>query len=70
MSITAHELARQLFRCEDLPVNASIDISTCDDDADRRVFTCACFGINDEDAQGEVVILFASQPFDNSGRKI
>lgn len=63
--ITAHELARQLLECADLPVTISVDISTGDHDAYRRVFTTEYFGPNDKGNNqfgfgcSEIVLLFA-----------
>ena len=67
----AHELAKQLLECVDFEVTASIDISTCDEDSHRRIFTNECFGINSElgDA-GVITILFGAEPEDNEGNKL
>ena len=64
--MTSHELARKLLKCEDLEVTASIDISTGDDDSDRRIFTKDCFGVNSfaGDA-GKITVLFEADPVDN-----
>lgn len=37
--MTSHELARQLLENPDCEVIASIDISTCDEDSCRRLFS-------------------------------
>jgi hypothetical protein len=36
--MTAHELAKHLLRGPDVDVVVSVDISTCEDDIDARVF--------------------------------
>lgn len=67
----AHDLARHLLRCENLEVTASIDISTCDEDSDRSIFTTDCRGINlftGED--GIITILFDANPEDNYGNTL
>jgi len=67
----AYELARSLLSCEDLPVSASIDISTGDSDSGRRVFTEECFGVNNKSGvAGEIVICFYAPPFDNDGERL
>jgi hypothetical protein len=37
--MTSHELARKLLAGDDKPVNISLDISTCDEDAHMRAFS-------------------------------
>ena len=67
----AHDLARELLKCDNETVIASIDISTGDSDSDRRIFTSECFGINSKKANAQtIVILFASDPVDNYGKKL
>ena len=67
----AHELAQELLECEDLEVNASVDISTCDDDGGRRIFTVDCMGVNNYSGDaGEITILFYAHPEDNEGKKL
>lgn len=69
--MTAHELAKQLLKCKDVEVQASIDISTNDNDIDRRIFTDSCIGINEYNPNdGIVIILFSAVPKDSYGRKI
>ena len=64
----AHELAKYLLECENLNVVASIDISTNDDDSDRRIFTDGCLGVNNINGDnGLITILFVSKPEDNYG---
>lgn len=67
----AHELAKELLKSKDCEVNASIDISTCDDDSDRRIFTIDCMGVNSLDGDsGEIIILFFAEPEDNQGKAL
>ena len=67
----AHELAKLLLESENLEVNASIDISTCDDDSDRSIFTINCMGINNSGGDaGEITILFFANPEDNQGKAL
>ena len=69
--MNAHELAKQLLEGQDFPISASIDISTNDDDSDRRIFTNEFFGINDANGHGgEIVLLFLADPVDNDGNAI
>ena len=58
--ISSHELARQLLGMPDLPIEISMDVSTCDEDADLRVFAGDYFGINDESGEltGCITLLF------------
>jgi hypothetical protein len=66
--MTSHELARELLKCEDLEVTASLDISTGDDDSGRRIFTNGCFGVNNFTGDaGVITILFDADPKDNYG---
>ena len=66
--MTAHELAEQLLKCEDLEVTASIDISTCDEDSGRRIFTDEFFGINSGCAR--ITLLFGAEAVDNYNKKL
>ena len=67
----AHELAKMLLEAEDYEVTASIDISTNDEDNDRRIFTKDCFGINSLSGDGGVItILFDAEPKDNYGNAL
>lgn len=67
----AHELAKQLLESEDYEVTASIDISTCDIDSDRRIFTKECIGINNTNGDNNIItILFSAIPNDNYGNSI
>lgn len=71
-----HELAKYLLMCDDLEVTASIDISTCDDDSGRRIFTDEFFGINstEGDHSGSeyacITLLFGAEPIDNHDKKL
>ena len=53
----SHELARVLLSVSDRKIVASVDMSTCDEDASIRVFGEFC-GINDINDIGEIVLLF------------
>ncbi len=55
----SHEIAKELLSMPPKEVCISVDISTCDADSGRRVFTFEYFGINDEDDDDEVMLLFA-----------
>ena len=55
--ITSHKLARELLKHPDREVSISVDISTCDKDSGRRVFTGEYYGINDIYAP-DIVLLF------------
>jgi hypothetical protein len=67
----AHELAKELLKAEDFEVTASIDISTNDEDNDRRIFTDNCFGINNLKGDSNVItILFDAEPKDNYGNAL
>jgi len=55
--MTSHDLARELLSMPSKPVVISVDISTCDADAGKRVFTDDYMGINDSEAD-EIVLLF------------
>ena len=69
--MTAHELAKELLKAEDFEVTASIDISTNDNNSDRRIFTDKCFGINNLKGDGNVItILFDAEPKDNYGNAL
>lgn len=69
--MTAHELAKELLKAENFEVTASIDISTDDNDNDRRIFTDNCFGINKLKGDGKVItILFDAEPKDNYGNSL
>tara|TARA_R110002096_G_C14168586_1_gene685703 strand:+ start:22 stop:231 length:210 start_codon:yes stop_codon:yes gene_type:complete len=69
--VKAHELAKELLKSKDFEVNASIDISTCDADSDRRIFTIDCMGVNDFSGDvGEITILFFANPKDNQGKTL
>ena len=60
----AHELARELLRCENYEVAASIDISTGDNDAFDRVFGFDLECVNDRtggNLQQITLIFCASQ---------
>ena len=71
MAVKSHELARQLLRGENFPVRASIDISTCDDDSGRRIFSTDCMGVNNINGDGgEITILFEADPVDNYKNEI
>ena len=68
----AHELAAELLKCENLPVSASVDISTCEDDyrGGRNIFTTDMMGVNAyEGDAGEITLLFAADPEDSHGNK-
>lgn len=68
--MTAHELARELLKSEDFEVTASIDISTNDNDSDRRIFATNCRGVNSFNGDGgDITILFDADPKDNYGKK-
>lgn len=60
MTVTAHELARELLTLPDLPVVISTDISTCDEDSYNRAFGHEYLGVNDDSggSTGEIVLLF------------
>ena len=62
----AHDLADMLMLCPNVEVTASIDISTCDEDSGRRIFTNDCMGVNDINCQSPV-ILFSATHEDNYG---
>lgn len=67
----AHDLAKHLLNCEDVEVCASVDISTGDEDSDRRIFTEDCMGVNSYNGDsGKITILFYANPSDNYGNKI
>ena len=69
--MTAHELARELLESEDFELEASIDISTGDNDSDRRIFATNCRGVNSSSGDGGVItLLFDADPKDNYGKKI
>ena len=69
--MTTHELARELLKCPDIEVQASIDISSGDNDFDRRIFTNACMGVNDYNPHNnEITILFSAIPKDNYDNKL
>ena len=66
----AHDLAAQLLECENYEIGASIDISTCEDDAGRRIQPGEFLGINDAAGHGnEITLLFWSEPVDNNGKR-
>ena len=67
----AHELAKMLLEAEDYEVIASIDISSNDEDSDRRIFTRDCFGVNNlRGDAGKITILFDAEPEDNYGQAL
>jgi len=67
----SHDLAKQLLKGTNIDVIASIDISTNDDDHDRRIFCDECFGVNNiSDTEREIVILFSAKPKDNYNNNI
>lgn len=69
--MTSHELARELLKAPDLEVAASIDISTGEDDYDRRIHTFDTRGVNfGEYSNNQVMILFDAEPKDNYGKKL
>jgi len=55
--LTSHQLAKELLGMPNKELSISVDISTCDDDAGRRVFTDEYFGINDINSH-DIVLLF------------
>jgi hypothetical protein len=64
----AHDLAQYLLKCQNLEVTASIDISTNEEDSDRRIFTTDCFGVNNiRGDDGVITVLFEAKPEDNYG---
>jgi len=52
-----HDLAKELLKGEDVEIEASIDISTCDGDSDKRIFTDQFFGINYQPGDTSIVTL-------------
>lgn len=67
----AHELGRMLLKGDDEEITASIDISTGDEDAGRRIYAIECFGVNSMKANSnEIVILFCAEPEDNEGKAL
>lgn len=60
-TLTTHELAKELLELEDKPLEISVDMSTCDEDSENRVFTTEYFGVNDKHAS-EITLLFAGEP--------
>lgn len=67
----AHELAEMLLKSKNYEVTASIDISTGDEDNDRRIYTKDCFGINSLNGDaGVITILFDAKPKDNYGNAL
>ncbi len=70
---TSHQLAAELLKGPDLPVTASIDISTSDEDGGRRLYTHdnGCMGVNNTEGDaGLITILFSAEPFDNDNKRI
>ena len=65
-----HELAKLLLSTKNKKIIGSIDISTNDDDSDRRIFTDEFFGVNDINDDNEVMFLFSAEPKDNYGKII
>ena len=39
-------------------ITISVDVSTCEEDSERRVYTGDYFGVNDVDQDNEIVLLF------------
>jgi hypothetical protein len=64
MIATSHKIARELLRLPNRELTVSIDISTGDHDADRRVFSGEYYGINDIEHE-EIVLLFGGILNDN-----
>jgi len=54
----SHEVAKELLSMPPKEIVISVDISTGDNDAGRRIFTSEFFGINDAENEDEVVLLF------------
>ena len=59
----SHELARKLLNRPDVNITASLDISTGDDDAGRRVFSDSLCSI-EQDATGDITMHF-EDAYDN-----
>lgn len=55
--LNSHDLAKELLSMPPKEVTISLDISTCDEDAGRRAFSGAYFGINDKESH-DLVLLF------------
>lgn len=67
----AHDLARELLKCDNLEITASIDISSSAKNHSRRLFTDECFGVNNfRGDNGVITITFLAEPKDNFGKKI
>ncbi len=60
MPKTTHQLAAELLKCENVPVYISIDVSTCENDAERRAFSHDFLGVNDKQTP-EIMLLFDGQ---------
>ena len=65
-----HELAKLLLGIEDKEVLLSLDISTCDSDGSRRIFSYDFLGVNDVEESGGVTLMFYAEPEDNTGKSI
>lgn len=59
---TGRDIIKEILRCEDidLELTISVDISTGENDAGRRVFTAEFFEVNDtRSISNEIVLLFS-----------
>ena len=62
--MTGRELIKKLLECKDIDMDImiSVDISTSEHDADKRVFARESFGINSYTGDGhDIVLLFAGK---------
>jgi hypothetical protein len=60
MSVTSHQLAKELLSMPDKPVAISIDVSTCDADYTNMAFGSEYFGVNGKTSE-TVILLFGGK---------
>ncbi len=51
------ELAKEILERPDADIVVSVDVSTCDDDAGRRIFCSDIFEVQDDSNIGQITLL-------------
>lgn len=64
--VTGRTLIKDILDCGDIDkeITISVDVSTCEEDSEKRVYTDDYFGVNDVNQNNEIVLIFHGSPND------
>lgn len=64
--LTGRKLIEDILKCGDIDkeITISVDISTCEENSEKRIYTDNYFGVNDAEQDSEIVLLFHGTPND------